>query len=133
MGLTKIISGISVFVTGLLPASCQHHAAPATPPSTAASTNSTVTNASPDDLGFITLTNHMEHRALLGDGKDCILLPKLVDTKNSSIVVTFETKAAGGKIRDMSVAQVDAKNGEPVEVTVGDFHVTFTPNVVDDQ
>jgi hypothetical protein len=35
-----------------------------------------------------------------------------------------------GQVHDMIVTQVDAKNGEPTEVMVGDFQLNLTPNII---
>ncbi len=137
MGFSQIVTGISVFVVGLLPASCHHKSATAktaaAATSVSAGTNVNATDNSNSvlhDLGEVTLTNRNECCVQLGNGKECILNPKLTDKDNAEIVVTFESKTAGGKIHDMIVTQVDARNGEATEATLGDFQLTFTPNIV---
>ncbi|MGA2869484.1 MAG: hypothetical protein ABSF34_10025 [Verrucomicrobiota bacterium] len=143
MGLSQIVAGISALVTALVPMSCQHKAPPtqASPPPSAAAvtatnaTNSTtVNNSLPGDstihdLGEVALTNHYERCIQLGGGKECILLPKLVDSKNAELTVTYESRTPAGQIHDMIIAQVDAKVGEPTEVTLGDFQMTLKPDI----
>jgi hypothetical protein len=82
------------------------------------------------DIGEVALTNHYETCVQLGNGKECILVPKLVDKGNAEITLTFESKTSAGKIQDMIVTQVDAKSGDPVEVALGDYKLTLTPNIV---
>jgi hypothetical protein len=143
MGLSQIVAGISAFVTALVPMSCQHKAppSPASPPpaapavtATNAANSTTVTNSLPGDssirdLGEVALTNHYERCIQLGGGKECIFLPQLVDKKNAELTVTYESRTPAGQIHDMIVAQVDAKIGEPTEVTLGDFQMTLKPDI----
>jgi hypothetical protein len=143
MGLSQIVAGISAFVTALVPMSCQHKASPspAVPPPAAAAvtatnaansttvTNSLSSDSSIRDLGEVALTNHYERCIQLGGGKDCILFPQLVDKKNAELTVTYESRTPAGQIHDMIVAQVDAKVGEPTEVTLGDFQMTLKPDI----
>jgi hypothetical protein len=143
MGLSQIVAGISSLVTALVPMSCQHKAppSPASPPppatavTAASTTNSTTVNNSlpgdstTHDLGEVALTNHYERCIQLGGGKECIFFPKLVDNKNAELTVTYESRTPAGQIHDIIVAQVDAKVGEPTEVTLGDFEMTLTPNI----
>jgi hypothetical protein len=145
MGLSQIVAGISAFVTALVPMSCQHKAppSPASPPPSAAAVtatnaanSTTVTNSNSlpgdstiRDLGEVALTNHYERCIQLGDGKECIFLPQLVDKKNAELTVTYESRTPAGQIHDMIVAQVDAKIGEPTEVTLGDFQMTLKPDI----
>lgn len=141
MGLSQIVAGISAFVTALVPMSCQHKAppSPAAPPPPAAAVTATnaansTTNSLPGDstirdLGEVALTNHYERCIQLGSGKDCILFPHLVDKKNAELTVTYESRTPAGQIHDMIVAQVDAKIGEPTEVTLGDFQMTLKPDI----
>jgi hypothetical protein len=139
MGLSQIVASISAFVTALVPMSCQHKAppSPASPPPAAvtatnaanSTTNSPSGDASIRDLGEVALTNHYERCIQLGGGKECIFRPQLVDKKNAELTVTYESRTPAGQIHDMIVAQVDAKVGEPTEVTLGDFEMTLKPNI----
>jgi hypothetical protein len=82
------------------------------------------------DLGEVALTNHYERSMELGAGKECILYPNLMDKHNAELTVTFETKMPTGQVHDMIVTQVDAKNGEPTEVMLGDFQLNLTPDII---
>jgi hypothetical protein len=44
--------------------------------------------------------------------------------------VTFKSKTPAGQIHDMIVSQIDAKTGESVELMLGDFQLTLTPDIV---
>jgi hypothetical protein len=81
------------------------------------------------DLGDVSLTNHSETCVQLGGGKDCILSPKMIDSRNVQITFALESKSSVGKIHDLSVAQVVARTGKPVEVALGDFNLTLTPQM----
>jgi hypothetical protein len=87
------------------------------------------TNAVTRDLGAVTLTNHYETCMQLGAGKDCIFTPKLIDSHNVQLTLSVESKTATGKTHDLSITQIVAPTGKPLEVAVGDFNFTLTPNV----
>ncbi len=135
MGLSHIVTGISVFLTGLLPMSC-HKAA-----GTTASTDPKQSKASPavvvvspnsppqHDLGEVDLTNHLETCLQLGGGKNCTLTPVYIDKHTVQLTLALESKTAAGKVHDVSVTQVVAKNGQPLAVSVGDFHLSLTPTL----
>jgi hypothetical protein len=126
MGISQIMTGISVFVVGLVPASCHHKSAPAKPIAPVAAV---ATNSMASDLGEISLTNHYERCVQLGNGKQCILEPKVLDKNSTEITVTFESLTSAGKVHDMIVTQVDAKSGDPVNIALGDYQLTLTPNI----
>jgi hypothetical protein len=103
--------------------------------SSGASTNSEVsTNAdgvllSDCDLGDVSLTNHFETSVSLGKGKDCILTPKLIDRHNVSLTLAVETKGANGRVHDLSITEVVARIGKPLDVAVGGFSFSLTPKM----
>jgi hypothetical protein len=140
MSFSQIVAGVTAFVTGLVPLSCQHQAPSSkvgSPPPSAiadARTNSINTTNSPPnepgELGDVALTNHYERCVQLGGGKECILYPNLVDKNNAEITVTFESKMPTGQIHDMIVTRITAKNGEPTEVMLGDLQLNLTPDIV---
>jgi hypothetical protein len=145
MGFSQIVAAVTAFVTGLVPLSCQHKAAPPKAPSPAApaavAARSTTNSVNPPhsaipvdsmlhDLGEVALTNHYERSLQLGAGKECIIYPNLMDKQNAELTVTYETKMSSGQVHDMIVTQVNAKNGEPTEVMVGDFQLNLTPNII---
>ncbi len=132
--IVSIIAG-----TGYKLAPMVWHKSEAKPvPVTAASTQAAANNPSSKtvaanvilhDLGNVTLTNHYETRVQLGGGKDCILSPKMIDSSNVQITFALESKTNAGKIHDLSVAQVVARTGKSVEIALGDFNLTLTPQM----
>lgn len=127
MGLSNVITGASVFLTGLLPLSCHHGAAPAKAAPLAATASAT---NSLHNLGELALTNHFETCVQLGDGADCTFLPKMLDGHNVELTLSLESRDASGKPQDLNVTQVTTKAGKPIEVAVGDFQLSLTPMVV---
>jgi len=100
---------------------------------TAVATNSDGLAMSGCDLGAVSLTNHYETCVSLGKGKQCILTPKVIDSRNVQLTVAVETKGAKGKIHDLAVTEVAARLGKPLEVAVGGFSFSLTPNMNLDQ
>ncbi|HEV2328168.1 MAG TPA: hypothetical protein VGY56_05185 [Verrucomicrobiae bacterium] len=121
MDLKSVISGVAVSLAGLF--GCHKAATPAaTAPSSAQS--------SVKDLGVLQMTNNYETCVFVGDGKDCRLVPKILDKKNIQITVTFESKKADGKPTGFSVVELQGAANKPFEVSFGtntDF--TFTPQI----
>ena len=131
--MSQITSGVMVFLTGLLPASC-HKSSPqqatTPPPAIAANgTNATVVVSNNRNLGDITLTNNDETCVLFNTGESCTLTPKILDKQNVRITLTLESKDNYGDTRNFAVAQVTGKPGKPLEVAVGGMNLTFTPQV----
>jgi hypothetical protein len=133
MGLSQITTAIAVSLAGLLPASCHK-----TTTTTKAAPPASIVNSAPAtpandpfarNLGDVALTNHNETCVQLGDGKNCILTPRMLDKNNVQITLSVESKTAEGLTKDLSVTQVVARSGKPLEVAVGDFNLTLTPRV----
>lgn len=138
MGISQIITGVTVFVTGLVPMSCHKTAATkkAAPTATVASASAnaaggSTTNASVSlhDLGEISLTNHIETCVNLGGGRDCVLRPKQVGSRTYQITLAVESKNQAGRLQNISVTEVTAKSGAPMDVAVGDFEISLTPKM----
>lgn len=100
---------------------------------TAVATNADGLAMSGCDLGAVSLTNHYETYVSLGKGKQCILTPKVIDSRNVQLTVAVETKGAKGGIHDLAVTEVAARLGKPLEVAVGGFSFSLTPNMNLDQ
>jgi hypothetical protein len=136
MGFSHFITGLTVSLTGLLPMSCQHKPAATAKAGTVATatadSNSTNSPGDPYSLGEVTLTNHNEHCVTLNNGKECDFAAKSLDKDAAQIVITLKSKNSDGKIHDMIVTQIDAKNGVPAEAVLGDAHLTFTPALVEE-
>jgi hypothetical protein len=86
---------------------------------------------SPHDLGELTLTNHYETCVHLGGGKDCLVTPRMIDSHNIELTLALETRAPGGKVHDLTVTQVTARSGRPMEVAVGNFQFSMTPKLAE--
>jgi hypothetical protein len=131
MGLSHIVTSISVFVTGLLPMSC-HKAATQAHANTGPVTTVTITPGSTNtlhSLGEISLTNHCETRVDLGAGKDCLLMPKLVGRSDVELTVSLESHSPAGKTLDLTVTQVTTKSGKPLDIALGDYQISLTPKM----
>jgi hypothetical protein len=127
MGITQITTALTVFVVGLMPASC--HKATAQKKSAPSSAAVSGTNSTMRDLGEVTLTNHFETCVQLGAGKDFILRPRMLDGRNIQLTLSLESKTNSGKMHDLSVTQVITRSGKPMEVAVGDFNFSLTPKL----
>ncbi len=131
MSWSHIITGVSVFLTGLMPLSCHKTATTASkePTAPAAAVNVSSNNVPQHTLGEVSLTNHIETCLQLGGGKNCTLTPHLIDAHTVQLTLALESKTAAGKVHDVSVTQVTAKSGKPLDVAVGDFQLSLTPNI----
>lgn len=128
MDISQTTAAIMVFLTGLLPASCQKNASKTeTAPSAAVTTNGTTIR----NLGEIVLTNANETCLRLADGKHFILTPKLIDAKSFRLTMAVESPNANGETEELSVSQITASPGKPLELSVGNQSITFTPRIVD--
>jgi len=135
MSWSHVIAGVSVFLTGLMPLSC-HKVATTAASSKAGATNSvagiTSTNNAPQhNLGSVSLTNHLETCLQLGGGKNCTLTPHVIDAHTLELTLALESRTTAGKVHDVSVTQVTAKSGKEVDVALGDYQLSFTPNIAE--
>jgi len=128
MGISNIIAGVSVLLTGLMPFGC-HKTAATAPKGSPATVIVSPTSPPQHDLGEVSLTNRLETCLQLGGGKDCTLTPRMLDKHTLQITLALESKTAAGRVHDVSVTQVTAESGKPLEVAVGDFQLSLTPNV----
>ena len=133
MDMKRIFSAATLLLAGLLFAGCQKETAQKKTPTQAPAAGVTgikvETNTVSRDLGALTLTNHYETCVQLSPGKDCILTPKIIDSHNMQLTLAVESKTAAGKIHDLSVTQVVAHTGQPLEVAVGNYSLSLTPNI----
>lgn len=131
MGMTQITSGVMVFLTGLLPASCHKTSSQDknAHPVTSVTTNAVAANSHNRNLGEISLTNNNDTCLLFNTGESCTLTPKIVDQHNVRITLTLESKDDYGDTHDFAVTQVTGQPGKPLEVAVGSFNLSFTPQV----
>jgi hypothetical protein len=99
--------------------------AAANPP---AVTNAVALNPGDLCLGEVVLTNHCETTVQLSNGKNCTLLAR-GDGRNVELTVALKSCMANGLTHDLSVTQVSAKSGKPLEVALGDYELSFTPKI----
>jgi len=141
MGLFQIASALLIALTSLLPASChktspQQKKVPTAPAATIpVSTIAKPTPPAPKitpaihQLGDIVLTNHFETCVFLGDGKSCILTPRVITREKFQITLRLESKTAVGQTSDLSVTRIIAKNGKPLEIAIGNENLILTPRL----
>lgn len=81
------------------------------------------------DLGELSLTNRFETRVALGNGRECLLTPEMVDRHTVQLTVTLRSKASNGLLHELAITQVVTPTGKPFDVMVGDFDFSLTPKV----
>ena len=106
------------------------HGTPMPGLATAGGTNSATAKLNPHDLGALTLTNHYERSISLGHGKNCLVVPRVIDRSSVELTLSLETRTPAGKVHDLTVTQITTKTGKPLEVAVGDFNFSMTPMLV---
>jgi hypothetical protein len=133
MEMKKISAAVILLLAGLLVSGCHKDSPQQKTPAHGLSAGVTggkaETNMVSRDLGALTLTNHYETCVQLGTGKDCTFTPKLIDSHNVQLTLALKSRTATGKIHDLSVTQIVTRTGQPLEVAVGDFSLSLTPNV----
>lgn len=138
-GMGKISITAVLLLAGLLLTGCDkltsliNKKSTARNASAAKSGGNSETNILTRDLGAISLTNHCETCVPLSTNKDCLLEPSLFDSRDIQLTVTVQTKNAQGQVRDMSMTEVTARLGKPLDVSVGEFTFTLTPNMAADK
>jgi hypothetical protein len=126
MDIKSLITGVMVSLTGLM--GCHKAAVSAT----AAKGANPAAQSRIQDLGVLQMTNNYETVVSLGVGKDCRMVPKILDRKDIEITVTFETKKPDGKPDGLSILQLQGTAQKQFEVSVGDTDFTFVPQVAAD-
>lgn len=100
-------------------------------PNTTNAANGIVVKGPIYSFGEVTLTNHYETSVKLGEGKNCMLVPKVLGNQ-MELTLSVETRNATGKTTDLAVRQVTAKAGKPVEISLGGVQLAFTPMLAKD-
>ena len=80
-------------------------------------------------LGVLELTNHFETRVLLTKEKSCTIKPNLLDPNNLQLTLSLELKSPTGQMQNLSIVQLTTKPSQPVEVVIGDWDLTLTPQM----
>jgi hypothetical protein len=84
----------------------------------------------PGEMGEVTLTNHYETVVKIGNGKNCTLVPHIIDSRTVELTLSLESRNAAGKTHELAVTQVAAHSGKLMEVALGGMQLTFTPKLV---
>ena len=116
--LKSLVAGVTVFLTGLF--GCTK----STPPA-AASTAPAVSNIK--DLGVVTMTNQYETSLSFGPGKNCRIVPQVLDRNNLQLTITIESKGTNGQTAGLSVVRMTGSKSKPFDLNVGGKDYTFTP------
>ena len=114
------------------------HKAEPKPAVAAANSNSNITTNANGILvkgpiysfGEVTLTNHYETCVKIGEGKNCMLVPKMLANNSIELTLSVESRTSAGKTHDLSVKQITTKTGKPVEVALGGLQLSFTPKLL---
>jgi hypothetical protein len=128
MDVKSFITGVMVSLTGLM--GCHKAAVSAT--AAKGANPAAESKIQIQDLGVLQMTNDYETYVSLGAGKDCRMVPKILDRKAIEITVTFETKKPDGKTTGLSILQLQGTAQKQFEVSVGDTDFTFVPQVAAD-
>lgn len=129
--LVKIISVVAALAGAgykTLPLVWHKSASPAQTTAAAGTNGVAITNGC--NLGEVSLTNHYETCVKLGGGKNCTLVPHMIDSRNVELTLSLESRTAAGKTHELSVTQVSAKSGKPMEVALGGMQLSFTPKLI---
>jgi len=118
-----IITAITVFLAGLF--GCSKSTVPAS-----AASSATVAVSKTKDLGVVPMTNDYEICLSFGKGKDCRVVPKVLDHDNIQLTLTLESKGPDGRLSGLSVVQMVGSSRKPFEISIGGTDFTFTPQIV---
>ena len=143
MAASKIIILGTVALTALWVSGCKKPVTKAEAPVETTNTVSEATNAPPEvtntspvllnprgrNLGVVLLTNRIETRIDLGDGKSCTIKPLSADAQHLHITMTLETKLADGKTRGLKIMSVLARTNQPFQVDFGSLALILTPQL----
>ncbi|HEU6447834.1 MAG TPA: hypothetical protein VFV23_05300 [Verrucomicrobiae bacterium] len=83
------------------------------------------------NIGEVTLTNHYETCIDIGDGKNCLITPRVLDRKSVQLTMSLQSTNADGMTDALSVMRVVAQPGKPFEVAIGDLDLTLTPKIAE--
>jgi hypothetical protein len=103
----------------------------ATAPASSAPATPAVADSKVRDLGVLQMTNHNETVVLFGPGKDCRIIPNILDRHNVQLTLTLETKDTKGGMAGLSVVQMTGDPQKQFQISVGDTNFTFVPQIAD--
>lgn len=82
-----------------------------------------------EDLGMLSLSNHIPSTFNLHKNKECTITPTLLDGGNLQIILAMKRRGPNGITESMNVARVVNRSGEPFDVSIGDVNLIFTPKL----
>lgn len=101
-------------------------------PSASAKAGSTA-QSNDKDLGVLQLTNQYETNVKFGPGRNCRIVPKMLDRHSVQLTLTVESKRADGSMAGFSVVQLVGDAGSPFQVAISSNNFTFTPEIASAQ
>lgn len=131
MRAQKQVTLVAIALVGLLLTACQKKLAEETLHA-AEITHSKAPGKSPlhsKDLGVLRLSNHISTTVTLEGNKKCTFTPTLLGSGDLQIILSIMTTGNNGRPESMNVARVLAQPGEPLNVSIGDMNLAFTPQL----
>jgi hypothetical protein len=119
---------VMAVLTGILLTACQKK--PVEQALHAAEINHPSVSTNRQNLGVLSLSNHISTTITLPKNKECTITPTLLDGGDLQIILTMETKGTDGKTESMNVTRVINHSGEPFDVSISDMNLAFTPRLV---
>jgi hypothetical protein len=115
-------------LAGTLLTACQKK--PAEQTRHAAEINQPSVSTNGENLGMLSLSNHIPTTINLPKNKECTITPTLLDGGNLQIILAMETRGSDGRTESMNVTRVINRSGEPFDISIGDMNLVFTPKLV---
>jgi hypothetical protein len=129
MRARNLVAIITVVLTSTLLTACQKK--PVEQTLHAAEINHRSVSTNRENLGMLSLSNHIRTTINLSKNKECTITPTLLDGGNLQIILAMETKGSNGITESMDVTRVINHSGEPFDVSIGDMNLVFTPKLAD--
>ena len=127
MRARNLVAIIMAVLAGTLLTACQKK--PAEQALHAAEINHPSASTNRENLGTLSLSNHIPTTINLPQNKECTITPTLLDGGNLQIILAMETKGSNGMPESMNVTRVINHSGEPFDIPIGDMNLAFTPKL----
>ena len=127
MRARNLVAIIIAVLAGTLLTACQKK--PAEQTLHAAEINHLSVSTNRENLGLLSLSNHIPTTVNLPQNKECTITPTLLDGGNLQIILAMETRGTNGITESMNVTRVVNRSGESFDVSIGDMDLVFTPKV----
>src|ERR1051325_10032650 len=118
---TAILAAISIT---WLPTSCSKSSLAK---NSTSATNNMAANPNEKNIGQVVLTNHYETCVNIGNGKSCVIRPRMLDGKSVQLILSLQSTNTEGETDALSVRQIVTKSGKQFEVVIGEMNLTMTP------